>query len=260
MNQPDLRLDLGVAMCAHDSERTIRRTLESVSGLARRIVVVDSGSMDRTMDICREHGAEVIQEKWRGHVAQKQFAIEQCANHRWILLLDSDEALEPELVESMRQTLAADDPHINGWWINRKVWFLGGWLHHTFQPEWRLRLFRSGKGSVRGINPHDFIHVDGQTARLRGDLRHDSWSGLRDMAQRHIRYAEIACEQGTRGGSLFHILFSPPAAFFKQYLIKRGFLDRGRGLVAAGMTAVGVMLKHCFIATHRNKHDHTAHS
>jgi glycosyltransferase involved in cell wall biosynthesis len=244
-------VDLAVAITAHNSERTIRRVIESVGELARRVVVVDSGSTDRTPDICRELGAEVIHESWRGHVEQKQFAIDHCQTHQWILLLDSDESLEPELVESMRNGLNENDPNIDGWWLNRKVWMLGGWLHYTYQPEWRLRLFRGGKGVVRGVNPHDYIHVEGRTARLRGDVRHDAWADLRDMATRHIRYAEIACDHARSGGTPFHILVSPPAALLKQLVLKRGIMDGWRGVIAAGMASSSVMLKHSFMAARK---------
>jgi len=250
MNSTEQNLDLAVAICAHNSQRTIHRCLESVAGLACRIVVVDSGSTDRTAEICRELGATVLHRDWQGHVAQKQFAIDQCRDCQWILLLDSDESLEPPLIESMRHALIQNDPAIDGWHVNRKIWFMGNWLHRTFQPEWRLRLFRSGKGHVAGVNPHDRIDVNGKTGFLRGDVRHDPWIDMTDMAIRHVRYAEIAARQARRA-SLLRLLFSPAAALFKQLILKGGILDGWRGIIVAGMTANATMLKHLFIAAAR---------
>ena len=243
--------DLGVAICAHNSQRTIGQTIRSVEGLARRVIVVDSGSTDDTIEVCRSLGAQVIQRGWAGHVAQKQFSIDQCRQHKWILLLDSDESAEPALRDSIRGVMQMDDPAYDGWSLNRKIWFMGGWLHYTYQPEWRLRLFRSGKGRVAGRDPHDRIDVDGRIGKLKGDLRHDPWTDMTDMAMRHLRYAQIACTQTTRGGSLLNILFNPPAAIVKQLVLKRGLLDGWRGVVIAGMTANSILLKHAFIAAHK---------
>lgn len=245
------QFDLAVAICAFNSERTIGRTLQSVKNLARRIVVVDSGSTDQTPAICEAHGAEVIHRAWPGFIEQAQFAIDQCRGHRWVLVLDSDESLEPELRESIRQVLQADDRAFVGWYVNRKIWFMGGWLHHTFQPEWRLRLFRGDCAKVTGINPHYVIAVNGRTGRLEGDVRHDSWADLNDLAQRQIRYAREHAAQSPRGGSIFSILVRPPAALVKQLVLKRGLLDGWRGVIISGMTANFTMLKHVYIAASR---------
>lgn len=248
----DTTLDLGVAIVAQDSERTIGRTLESVAGLARKVVVVDGGSKDRTVEISHQQGAQVIHQPWQGHVKQKQFAVDQCRDCEWTLLLDSDESLEPALRESIRRTITAPDRAVAGWMVNRKVWFLGGWLNYTYQPEWRLRLFRSAAGRIAGVDPHDRVDVNGRVGRLTGDLRHDTWANMTDMALRHLRYAQIACDQQARGGSLWQIMFSPPAAFAKQLLIKRGLLDGWRGMLVAGMMAHATLLKHAFLAARRN--------
>jgi glycosyltransferase involved in cell wall biosynthesis len=246
-------IDLAVAMTAHNSMRTIERALRSVAGLAAGVVVIDSGSDDGTVEACRAMGAEVVHRAWGGHVAQKQFAIDRCSDHRWTLLLDSDESLESPLQQSMRAALVADDPAMDGWMVNRKVHFLGEWLHHAFQPEWRLRLFRSGRGRVAGRDPHDQIVVNGRVGRLTGDVRHDSWSDLDDMLHRYVGYARRTAEAGGRGGTLGHVLLSPAAAFLKQAVVKRGILDGWRGLIAAGGSAAGTLMKHLYLAEQRHR-------
>ncbi len=256
MTDPSSSLDLCVAITTFDSMRTIQRTLDSVAPIASRIVVVDSGSTDGTDDLCRSAGAEVIHHHWDGPTKQKQFAIDQCATHRWVLLLDSDESLEPQLQSSISRVVADDDPRYRGWRMNRKVWFLGNWLHHAFQPEWRLRLVRGGTGRVVGIGPggrggHDRIEIEGRVGRLVGDCRHDSWADLREMCLRNLNLAERAAEHNPGGGTLLHLLISPAAAFFKQLVIKRAFLDGWRGVIASGGTASQALLKHLFIAERR---------
>lgn len=244
--------DLGVAITAMNSARTIGCVLDSVADVARRVVVVDSGSIDGTVECCRERGAEVIHRPWTGYVTQKQFAIDQCAEHRWVLLLDSDESVEPALGESIRRVLRDDDPQFDGWEVNRKVWFLGGWLHHVYQPEWRLRLVRGGTAHVAGTDPHDFLTVPGRIGRLAGDLRHDSWSGIADCAARQIRHARTSATAGARGGGALRLLCSPPAALLKQLFIKRGILDGWRGIIAASMAAHASLLKHAFLTAQRH--------
>ena len=244
--------DLGVAICAMNSERTIARTLESVHGLARRVVIVDSGSTDRTIEIGTHHGAEVMHRPWPGFIEQVQFAVDQVKDCAWCLVLDSDESLEPALRASVERTLREEDASYDGWYVNRKVWFMNGWLHHVYQPEWRLRLFRTARGKVTGVNPHYQIEVAGRAGKLRGDLRHDAWADMNDMAMRNLRYAELAGREMPQRGSLVKLLVNPPAAVLKQLVLKRGILDGWRGVVAAGMVANSVLLKHAFMASARH--------
>lgn len=255
--RPQNDFDLAVTIPTFNSMRTIGRTLDSVKSIARRIIVVDSGSIDGTIDRCKDYGAEVIDHAWEGMVRQRQFTLDQCASHDWILSLDSDESIEPELRDSIIRALSQDNDRYSAFYLNRKVWFLGGWLNYTFQPEWRLRLVRGGQARVTsdgGDNGshHDHIVVDGRCLRLQGDCRHDSWADLSHMARKHLSFAEAARARRS-GGTLANILINPPAAFCKQYMLKRGFLDGWRGMVAAGAVASYTLLKHMFIAVERNR-------
>jgi glycosyltransferase involved in cell wall biosynthesis len=252
--------DLAVTLTAFNSMRTIRRTLESVKPLASRIVVVDSGSTDGTIELCRELGAEVIHRDWEGMAKQRQFSLDQCASHRWVLSLDSDESLEPDLQASIRKVVEEDDETYRAWWINRKLFFYGGWLHHAFQPEWRLRLVRGGEGNVSGMGEggrggHDRIHVDGKAGKIKGTMRHDSWADVVQMAEGWIDYAKRAAEHGKRGGTIFNLLFSPPAVLIKQLVLRRGVLDGWRGWIVAVSMARAVLLKHTFIAVRKKAGD-----
>lgn len=253
--------DLAVAITTRDNMRTIERCVGSVLPIASRILVVDSGSTDGTVEVCRALGCEVIAREWEGYALQKQFAIDECADAGWVLLLDSDESLEPDLAESMRAAVTADDPKYDAWEINRKVFFLGGWLQHLYQPEWRLRLVRGGKGRMAGIdgpnfgyplNVHERLDVPGGVGRLDGFCRHDPWADVPALIRSQLHYAQIAAaSSGEKGGTTLHLLVNPPAAMLKRLLIKGGFRDGTRGLIVAGLTYNFVMLKHALIAAQR---------
>jgi hypothetical protein len=247
---------LGVALTAMNSMRTLEPTIRSVVGLGALVLVIDSGSTDGSQERARALGAIVEERPWAGHVAQKQYALDRCRALRpeleWLLLLDSDEAVDPTLAASIRAATnavgggSAADPV--GWELQRPLVLHDRTLHHTFQPEWRLRLVRVGRFRVAGTPPHDRLAVDGPVGRLDGLLLHDSWGNASDMLRRAEGYATIAARQEATGGGLFDIAVRPPAAFLKQYILRRGFRDGWRGLVAAGGAAAATLMKHIAIA------------
>ncbi|MCA9289495.1 MAG: glycosyltransferase family 2 protein [Phycisphaerales bacterium] len=247
----DPSIDLAVAICACNNMRTLPDTLRSVADLASRLVVVDSGSTDGTIDLARSFGAEVIHRDWTGMVEQRQFALDQCREQAWVLVLDSDESVDETLRTSIRRLVTENPADVAGASFNRKVWFLGGWLHHVFQPEWRLRLVRGGSGRVVGAHGHDRIDVDGRVERLTGTCRHDSWADLPDMMRSYVRFAESSASSARRGGRAIDVLVRPGVAVFKQYVLKRGFLDGRRGFIASMGVGVGTLLKHLHLMSRR---------
>ncbi len=259
---------LAVAMTAMNSMRTIEASIESVRTLASRVLVIDSGSTDGTVERCRALGAEIEHRPWAGHVAQKQYAIDRCRGllppEGWILLLDSDEAVDPRLALAIRNAIwlalgGAERPI--GYEMNRRLVFGGRRLRHSFQPEWRLRLFRSGCGHVAGTAPHDCIRLVGAgganatVGRLEGDLLHDSWADVNDMLHRQVGYASITAANGDpfalRGGGLVDVLVRPGAAFLKQFVLRSGWRDGWRGMAVAGGAAAATLMKHIAIAERR---------
>ena len=242
-------LPLSVAIVGKDNERTIGRTLDSVKGLASEIVAVDSGSTDRTLELLEAAGARVIRSAWLGHIKTKQKALESCTQE-WALALDSDESLEPALVESIRTSLSR--PAVaDGYEINRKVWWDGAWLNHAWQPEWRLRLVRREKFRWGGYDPHDALEpVDGSVAtitRLRGDMRHESFQTLGEHLAAQARYADIAADSYIAMGrrtNVLKLVFNPAGAFFKQIVLRQAFRDGWRGWAAAGAVAATTLMKH----------------
>ncbi len=254
-------LDLSVAIMCRDNEDTIGRTLASVAPLAREIVAIDSGSNDRTMDILAEYRARVESMPWQGYIATCQQALERCTC-RWVLAIDSDESVEPDLAQSIRDALARARDDVAGFRVNRKVWYRGRFLEHAYQPEWRLRIVRRDLiGPVirsMGVEPHhrlDFVepHPELRVIDLRGTLRHDTIRDLPSFLQGQVRLGALAAQtlhaSGVRGRRL-RLITSPAGAFVKQLVLKQGWRDGWRGWVAAASSALGTLAKHACLLDH----------
>ena len=230
-------MTLSVAIVAMDEEANIGRTLASVRW-ADEIVLVDSGSKDRTCEIATAHGARVVVEPWRGYVAQKQYAIELCTED-CVLLLDADEEVSPALAEEIRAAIA-DPGAVSGYWLPRKNLFLGRWIRHGgFYPDPKLRLFRRGQGFVTGHDPHDRCElkadVPQRTRQFKNALIHYTYPNLTLYLGHMNRYsslgAKLALAKGHRSFSFTNIVLRPMATFVYNYFIRLGFLDGREGLL-----------------------------
>ncbi len=243
-------------MCKNN-ERTIGSVLRSVRELAAEIVAVDSGSTDATLDLLDQAGARVVRTEWRGHVRTKQLALDlACQNRsiRWVLCLDSDEPVEDDLAESIRSLIAENDRDIAAAEVNRRVFVHGRYLRHAWQPEWRLRLARAGTVRWAGRDPHDRLElragVHGRIVRIPGTLRHESFQTFAEHLRAQLRHAEIAAESmlaDGQHGSVRRLLTSPTGAFLKQMVGKQAWRDGLPGLLAAGTTAAGTLMKHLIL-------------
>lgn len=245
-------LPLSVAIVCKNSAATIGRTLDSVKGLASEIVAIDSGSTDATIPMLETVGAKVIRGEWLGHVKTKQKALE-AATLPWVLSLDSDESPELSLAASIRAAVTRNDPAVDGYTLNRKVYYNGRFLNYAWQPERRLRLVRAGRARWQGIDPHDqlaLIDSAKTPGRLDGDLRHDSFATFEEQLRKQVGYAKLmAAELVARGdrGSYWRLATSPGAAFLKQLVLKRAFMDGWPGWLAASATAQQALMKHALI-------------
>lgn len=247
---------LGVAICTRDNIDTIERCLRSVVPIADEVVVVDSGSTDGTIALAESLGARVVSRPWEGMVRQRQFALTLVAHCRWVLFLDSDESLDEELARAIQEAVSHDRSSVQGYELRRMVWFLGDWLRHMFQPEWRLRLVQPEHFQIVGVGEdgaggHDTITVPGATARLAGICRHDTWRDLSHLFERQIFFAARAARYDQRGGRVIDIVFRPPMAVFKQLVLKGGWKDGPRGVIAAFGVGIGVAMKHVFLYRRR---------
>jgi len=234
-------MTLSVAIVAMDEEANIARTLASVRW-ADEIVLVDSGSKDRTCEIAREYGARVVVEPWRGYVAQKQYAIDLCTKD-WVLLLDADEEVSAGLADEIRAAIADPDA-ASGYKLPRKNLFLGRWIRHGgFYPDPKLRLFRRGQGFVTGHDPHDRCELKPglpgkapqQTRQFQNAMVHYTYPNLTLYLGHMNRYsslgAQLAVAKGHRSFSFINIALRPAATFVYNYFFRLGFLDGREGLL-----------------------------
>lgn len=183
---------LSVAIITYNEESIIRQTLESVKW-ADEIIVVDSGSTDRTVSICKEYTDKVFHQDWLGYAKQKNLAIDMSTGD-WILSLDADEPIEPALAEEIRSIISKSDA-FDGYKIPRKTIFLGKWVRHGgWYPDLNLRLFRKGKGRFVERAVHESLHVDGVIGRTRHAIIHYAYPSIESYLTKLNKYSTLAVQ------------------------------------------------------------------
>ena len=229
-----------------NEEHNIAAALESLS-CAGEIIVVDSESTDRTVEIARRFTDRVFVRPWPGYSAQKNFAAAQASNN-WILSLDADERVSEELAREIEQLKGGGgDPQAACFEMPRLTFYLGRWIKHSgWYPDYKLRLYNRDQARWRGEFVHESLEADGKVERLSGNILHYT---VRDASEHHLRmdrYTTLAAQQAFAQGrraSVGSILFSPPAAFLRSYFFKLGFLDGIQGLAIARFAAHYEFLK-----------------
>jgi glycosyltransferase involved in cell wall biosynthesis len=241
-------LPLSVSIVSYNEEENIGRTLDSIADIAAEIIVVDAHSTDRTRQIAQDYGAVVYTEDWKGHIRQKNSALEKC-NQPWILAVDCDEVISPVLKRSI--DLKVRSGKVQGCCLNRRSYYLGKLLKYTWQPDWKLRLVhKSLNPRWGGYDPHDSLLIDGTTVKLVGDLIHYSYKDLSDHLERLVTYARIAADSYHKDGRPFcwyNLIINPMVAFFKKYVMKLAVLDGIQGFMVAISSFMYVFLKYSFL-------------
>lgn len=236
---------ISVCVITLNEEENIRDCLESVKW-ADEIVLVDSFSVDRTVAVAREYTDRIFQRKWKGINDQRQYCLE-VATHEWVLCVDADERLTPELANEIQSFFKDGDPECAGFEMPRRTWYLGRWIRGSgWYPAHKVRLFRRAAGRFGDNDPHDKVLIDGEVRRLRHDLLHYSYRDLAHHVATVNSFSTTAARRKFRKGkrgSLAAMLFKPPWRFFWQYILRRGFRDGVPGLLIGAMSAYTVFLR-----------------
>ncbi len=237
-------MPLSVVLITQNAAAQLPECLASVA-FADEVVVVDSGSGDGTAEVAARYGARVVAKEWLGFGRQKQFAVEQAA-HDWVLCLDADERVSPELAASLVRAL--DSPEAPVYRMARRNRFLGRWLRHgEGYPDWSPRLFDRRHARWSDDVVHEKVLYAVSPGTLAGDLLHDSAEDLGRYLEKQNRYSTLAAQelhrQGRRAG-VVELALSPAVRFFKFYLLRLGFLDGLPGLVHISIGCMNSFLKY----------------
>jgi len=239
-------LGLSVIIITRDEEQDLPLCLGSVKTIASEVVLVDSGSTDKTLDIAKQAHARVFYKEWVGYGAQKQFALDQ-AKGPWVLNLDADERLSPPLVDEIRRILSQPTaPVVNGFSIPYRNYFMGSRLRFGGTGgERHVRLFKKGATSYGDKKIHEGIRVNPPLGRLNGCIDHQSYSSLQEYLRKCNLYTTLIAEEKVAKGERFHFWhhLRLPFEFFVRFFLKLGILDGGPGFVYATLSAYYAWLK-----------------
>jgi len=238
---------LSVAIVTYNEEKNIKDCIESVHDFADEVIILDSYSNDRTLEIASEYSkVQIYQHPFSGHIEQKNRAIELC-HGEWILSIDADERVGLCLKQEIINLLSQDLSKYNGFKIARLTFHMGRFIYHGgWYPLYRYRLFRKGYGRWTGENPHDYLEIQGKGKNIKGDILHYSFLDLTHQVDTINKFSSIVGFTRFQKGVKFPILksiYKPFVKFLECYIFKLGFLDGYAGFVIAISSAYSTFLK-----------------
>ncbi|WP_179352631.1 glycosyltransferase family 2 protein [Winogradskyella vidalii] len=241
-------LKLSGVIITFNEERNIEQCLQSLVHVVDEIVVVDSFSTDNTKAICERFNVTFIEQKFLGYIEQKNFALSQ-ARYDHVVSLDGDEALSETLQKSILNLKT--NWKFDGYFANRFNNFCGQWIKHSdWYPNKKLRVFDRRKAEWQGINPHDNVQLydkNSKAGHLKGDILHKTYQSYSEFNQKTEYFSTIAAQayfDKNKKAPVWKIIWNPSWAFFKSYILKRGFLDGLNGFVIGVQTANITFLKY----------------
>ncbi|MBI4854535.1 MAG: glycosyltransferase family 2 protein [Acidobacteria bacterium] len=246
-------MSISVTIITYNEENNIVDALESVKW-ASEIIVVDSGSTDKTISISKKFTNRVITNSWPGYALQKQFAADLATND-WILSLDADERVTPLLAKEIQETILDPNNQYDGFYISRQNYYLNKAIYHSgWSPDFQLRLYKKNKGKWTGNFVHESVTLEGKIGKLKGKLDHYSIPSLAFHHERLNKYTTLAanelCSRNKPVGVL-DLLFRPIIALFRSYIWRLGFLDGFCGIIIAYFAAYYVFLKYAKAWEHK---------
>jgi len=248
-------MKISATIIVRNEEDNIANVCETVSWVDE-IVIVDSDSSDKTVEIARRYTDKIFDREFKGYKDKHEYADAQTTGD-WIFWIDADERVTTELREAILALKdKADNELADGYRIARKTWYLDRWIKHSgWYPDYQMRLYRKDKSYWDGVAPHQTARVDGRVETLDGEFLHYTKRSLSEHARVTDSYATLAAEHIANGGrkiGAFGIVSNAIAAFFRTYIFKQGFRDGVPGLIIAGFTAYGVFLKCAKVWEHNN--------
>lgn len=242
---------LSIYILTYNNEETIERALASAKW-ADEIVVVDHFSVDATVDICKKYTDRIYQKEWTNHRDEYNYAI-SLTTYDWVMFLDSDEEISRELAEEIRRELADNDGRWAGYLVPRLNFYMGKWIKHGgWYPEYKLRIFNKKLGRWAGKSFDPYVVLAGKAKKLRYPCFHYSFKNLSHHAQKLNLYSSLFAQAKLEQDPFYkanfiHLFLRPLFRFFRNYILKAGFLDGMPGLVACVMASYYVFLKYAKI-------------
>lgn len=239
-------MTISICIICFNEEKNIRRCLES-SAWADEIIVVDSMSQDRTVEIAREYTDKVYQRVWPGYVDQKNFALSK-AKSDWILSIDADEEISHSLKDEIRREIEKEDAK-DGYRMPRLSFYQGRWIKHSgFYPDRQLRLFRLEQGQWMGGRVHERVEIKGSIGDLNSDLLHYPYNGIISGQLKTVdSFSSLMAEDMYESGKRYHLsllLLRPLFKFIEVYLLRLGFLDGLAGFIIALTSAYAMFVRY----------------
>jgi len=238
-------MKISAAIITLNEERNLPRAIESLR-CCDEILVVDSGSTDRTVEVAEKYGARVIEANWRGYAGQKNYASDQAAND-WVLSIDADEALSEELEAEIWQ-IKKNGPQFDAYTFPRLAQYLGKWiLHSGWYPDRKIRLFDRRHAKWVGEYVHESVVSEGRVGELNGNLLHYTCGSLSEHLKSMDRYTTLAAEEVVARGKPVgtrRLLVDPAWTFVRTYFLQGGYLDGVEGLAIAYMASLYTFLKY----------------
>jgi len=239
-------MEISAVFITYNEERRLEPALKSVANIASEIIIVDSLSTDETLKIARKYTNKIFERKWTNFADQKNFANCQ-ASCPWILSLDADERISPELRQEIAE-LKKGEPLCSAFSIPRKVFYLGKWIRHSgWYPDRKLRLFRRDKARWEGDYVHEYLVVRGRVEKLKGSIHHFTYRSIADHLARINKFSDLGAQKlyaQKKQCRFYHLVFLPFSRFIKTFFLKLGFLDGFAGLVISVLTSYAIFIRY----------------
>lgn len=239
-------MDISAVIITFNEEKRLEPALKSLDGVASEIIVVDSFSSDGTLKIAKKYTDRVFQRKWVNFADQKNYA-NSLASYPWILSLDADERLSPELREEILR-IKEKEPDYPGFSMPRRVFYLGKWINHSgWYPDRKIRLFRKDKARWEGEFVHEALVIDGKIQKLSGDIHHFTYQNISDHIDRINKFSDLGAQKlyvQRKRCRWYHLVFLPIFRFVKSYFFKAGFLDGFAGFVISALNGYSIFIRY----------------